>query len=44
MKGKYQYWTLLLLVVLSLTACKPDELVLDPPGSKLDGINAKFTL
>lgn len=44
MKGKYQYWTLLLLVVLSFTACKPDELVLDPPGSKLDGINAKFTL
>jgi Domain of unknown function (DUF5004) len=44
MKGKYQYWTLLLLMVALLSACKPDKLVLDPPGSKLEGINDNFVL
>jgi hypothetical protein len=44
MKGNSQYWILLLLMVVSMAACKPDELVLDPPGSKLEGINDAFTL
>ena len=44
MKGKIKYLTLLLIVALAISACKPDELVLDPPGSKLDGINDSFTL
>ncbi len=44
MKGKFKYWTLLLLIVMGMTACKQEELVLDPPGSKLEGINDSFTL
>lgn len=44
MKGKFKYWTLLLLMVMGLAACKHEELVLDPPPSKLDGINDDFAL
>jgi hypothetical protein len=44
MKGNFKYWTLLLLIGLSLASCKPDKLVLDPPASKLEGINDSFTL
>ncbi|HEX2898896.1 MAG TPA: hypothetical protein VHS96_04170, partial [Bacteroidia bacterium] len=44
MKGKIKFWTLLLLLGVGLAACKPEDIVLDPPGSKLDGINGTFTL
>jgi hypothetical protein len=44
MKGNYQYWILLLLLVVGFTACKQEELVLGPPASKLEGINDNFTL
>jgi hypothetical protein len=44
MKGKFKYTTLLLLALLVLGGCKPEELVLDPAPSKLDGINGTFTL
>lgn len=44
MKGRIKFWTLLLLLGVGLAACKPEDLILDPPGSKLDGINGTFTL
>ncbi len=45
MKFKHiQNWSLLLLVVLAISACKPDELVLDPAPSKLEGIHGTFSL
>jgi hypothetical protein len=39
-----KYTTLLLLALLVLGGCKPENLVLDPPPSKLEGINDTFTL
>lgn len=44
MKGSFKYLTLLLLMVGGLAACKHEDLVLDPPASKLDGINDDFSL
>jgi hypothetical protein len=37
-------WALLLTLTLLLAACKPEEIILDPPPSKLEGINGTFTL
>lgn len=44
MKVKIQHWAFLLLLTAGLAACKPEDLVLDPPPSKLDGIHGTFTL
>ena len=44
MKGNFKYLTLLLLMVAGMAACKHEELVLDPPPSKVDGINDDFRL
>jgi hypothetical protein len=44
MKGNFKYWMLLLLLTATVAGCKPEEIVLDPPPSKLDGINGTFTL
>lgn len=47
MKMKFkniQFFALLMLMVFAMTACKPEEIVLDPPPSKLEGINGTFVL
>ena len=44
MKGKIKIYMFLLLAALSFAGCKPEEIVLDPPPSKLEGINGTFTL
>lgn len=44
MKITLQSFLLMLTVGLLLAGCKPEELVLDPAPSKLDGINDTFTL
>lgn len=45
MKNTAKYLVLLLLAgLVTMTACKKEDLVLDPPGSKLEGINDTFTL
>lgn len=45
MKNKATYLLLMLLAgLVFMTSCKPEELTLDPAGSKLDGINDTFTL
>jgi hypothetical protein len=35
---------LLAFVISCLVGCKPEEIILDPPPSKLEGINGTFTL
>ncbi|MCB0737007.1 MAG: DUF5004 domain-containing protein [Bacteroidetes bacterium] len=37
-------YTLAFVVLISLTACQPDERTLAPAGSKLEGINATWVL
>jgi hypothetical protein len=39
-----KYLALLAGLAFALTACKPEEIILDPPPSKLEGINGTFTL
>ena len=39
-----QHWSLLLLLVFLVSACKPEELILEPAPSKLEGINGTFSL
>lgn len=44
MKGKFKIYMLLLLTAILMAGCKPEEIVLNPPPSKLEGINGTFTL
>lgn len=44
MKVNIKYWTLMLLLAAGIAACKPEDIVLDPAPSKLEGINGSFTL
>lgn len=44
MKITLQSFLLMLTIGLVLAGCKPEELVLDPAPTKLDGINDTFTL
>jgi hypothetical protein len=44
MKLHPKSWPLIITLLTLFAACKPEEIILDPPPSKLEGINGTFTL